>query len=146
MAHGKNRFKQGRLGNPNLKQHPPVGQPQQIKVDIPINQLDDIVCSNCEGALFIQVFAMKHLPALYSPNRKEGTINAPAGSMCVTCGAINNVRRKKPGEEKEKLEQASDNFEKDFREETGEGKAVSGVPGVLQDTEDKAEQDSNTEG
>jgi hypothetical protein len=142
MAHGKNRFKRQQQGIMTGQQR----QPQQIKVDIPIDQLDDIVCSNCGGSLFIQVFAMKHLSALYSPNRKEGTINAPAGSMCATCAAINNVRRKKPGEEEEKLEQASDDFEKDFREETGEGEAMSEVPGVLQDTKDKAEQDSNSKG
>lgn len=113
MAHGKSRFKKQQQGMM------PGQRPQQARINVPLNQLTDLVCSNCEAALFTQVFAMKHLPAMYSPQGREGTVNTPAGVMCVVCGAINNVKKKGTEEKKEdKLEQASPEFEKEFLNDT----------------------------
>ena len=122
MAHGKSRFKRPGIGS--ARQQPQ--QPQQ-QINIPLNTLDNLVCGQCGGVLFIQIHAMKFLSALQHPHGKEGTAKAPAGDMCVNCGAINNVIRQAPGEEKANVI-------------GGEEKpAVSGVPGVLQDPETKTE-------
>ena len=95
MAHGRERFKPKRVNtkSPQLSKQ----APQQPQINVPLNSLDDIVCGKCSSPLFIQVFAIKHLPALYNPTGKEGTVNAISGVMCTECGAINNVIRQKPG-------------------------------------------------
>ena len=108
MAHGRERFKPKRV---NTKSPQLSKQPQQTQINVPLNSLDDIVCGKCSSPLFVQVFAIKHLPALYNPTGKEGTVNAISGVMCTECGAINNVIRQKTGEENDK-----------HGKETGEGK------------------------
>ena len=94
------RFKGGRKPPPGVMQQ---GKRVQANINIPIDTLDDIICANCEGKLFIQTFAIKYLPVIYSPDNKEGTINALTGPMCVTCGQIANVRRQSTGERDENL-------------------------------------------
>jgi len=111
MAHGKSRFKRMPMGKVTQSQ-------QQAKINVPLNQLDDIICGNCGASLFIQPFAMKHLPAIYSPGGQEGTVNVVAGVMCIVCGAINNTKRKEKEKEETKLKQASEEFEKEFLNDT----------------------------
>ncbi len=83
------------------KQPPPgvgmgMGNPQQQPVArIPIETLDDIICTECDHNLFISLMVIKHMPQIYSPNNQEGTVNAPAGVLCVNCGAIGKVKRQK---------------------------------------------------
>ena len=122
MAHGKKRFK-----TPGIGSIPRQQPQQQQQINIPLNTLDDLVCGQCGGVLFVQMHAMKYLSILQHPSGKEGTAKAPAGDMCVNCGALNNVVRRPPGEEK-----ADDIGEK-------EKPVVSGVPGMLQNPEAKTE-------
>jgi len=75
------------------------GQQKQVQINVPLNQLNDIVCSNCGGKLFFQVFAMKKLPALYSPDGKEGTVNVVAGVACAICSAVGKVEEVKSSTE-----------------------------------------------
>ncbi len=84
----------GRAGFPKKP-----NQVQKAQINIPLNQLNDIVCSECGEKLFFQVFAMKALPALYSPNGKAGTVNVVAGVACAVCGAIGKVKETKPNTE-----------------------------------------------
>lgn len=76
-----------------------VKQPKQIQIQVPLNQLNNLACSNCGGKLFYQVFAMKKLPALYSPDGKEGTVNVVAGVACTLCSTVGKVMEVKPGSE-----------------------------------------------
>ncbi len=121
MAHGKKRFK-----TPGIGSIPRQQPQQQQQINIPLNTLDDLVCGSCGGVLFVQMHAMKYLSILQHPSGKEGTAKAPAGDMCVSCGALNNVVRRPPGE-------------KDENTGGKEKPAVSGVPGMLPSNESEAE-------
>ena len=108
------KFKGGRKPPPGVMQQ---GKRVQANINIPIDTLDDIICANCEGKLFIQTFAIKYLPVIYSPDNKEGTINALTGPMCVTCGQIANVRRQSTGERDENLKSAEEKKIKEAEDE-----------------------------
>ena len=115
------KFKGGR------KQRPPGGlmrkdqRPVQANITVPLDSLDDIICSSCGGKLFIQTFAMKFLPVIYSPDNKEGTVNALTGPLCVTCGKIGEVKRETAQVRDENLRSAENETKREeFREKLEE--------------------------
>ena len=59
----------------------------QIKLDI--NDLVDIVCSECGGKVFRQASLFKKLSALVSPTGKEQIVPIPV-FRCDDCGNIND--------------------------------------------------------
>ena len=76
-------------------------QQKQVQINVPLNQLNDIACI-CGNKLFIQVIAIKKLPAIYSPDGKEGSLNAPAGMACFVCGKLGEVKEVTPPQPEEK--------------------------------------------
>tara|TARA_Y100001938_G_C7955622_1_gene361555 strand:+ start:319 stop:564 length:246 start_codon:yes stop_codon:yes gene_type:complete len=58
-----------------------------LKIDV--NDLVDIVCSNCGGKVFRQVQMFKRLSALVSPTGKEQIVPVPT-FRCDDCGNIND--------------------------------------------------------
>jgi len=115
------RFQGGKKQPPQLMRQ---GQkPVQANITIPLDTLDDIICSNCGNRVFIQTFCMKHLPVIYSPDNKEGTVNALTGPMCVTCGKIGEVKRETALERDENLRSAeNEQKRKEFKEKLDEEK------------------------
>jgi hypothetical protein len=63
-------------------------------VQIDLNQLEELVCSNCASDKFVQMLSIRRLPALLSPNKQEGITMTPAGIACVQCGSENTARPK----------------------------------------------------
>lgn len=55
------------------------------------NNLDDIVCDVCEGAVFTPAMRIKYIPALMSPDGTPGTFNMQFGFICVKCGKIYGI-------------------------------------------------------
>ena len=112
------RFQGGKKLPPQMRQ----GQkPVQANITVLLNSLDDIVCSNCGNRVFIQTFCMKHLPVIYSPDNKEGTVNVLTGPMCVTCGKIGEVKRETAQERDENLRSAENEAKREeFRKKLGE--------------------------
>jgi len=61
-------------------------QQQQIKVDL--SSAVDVKCDECEGTLFVPVFAMKRLSALLSPTGEE--VMVPMQTFkCTKCDHVN---------------------------------------------------------
>ena len=60
-------------------------QPMQQQVNIDPNDLTDIECSSCGHKNFKQVFQMKKLSALMSPNGQEQVVTIPV-FICDHCG------------------------------------------------------------
>lgn len=59
--------------------------PTNINVDI--NSLDQQICPECESLNCYEIFHLKLLPAMLSPNGKEQMLKLPVGYMCINCGA-----------------------------------------------------------
>ena len=61
-------------------------QPQQMNIDF--SQTTAIVCDECEHDAFVQVFKIRKLSALLSPNGQESLIPVQTYA-CAKCGHIN---------------------------------------------------------
>jgi hypothetical protein len=61
------------------------GMAEQIKVNIPIEQLKDKVCS-CTNALFIPALQLKIIPPIYSPSGQPEYMMLQVGFLCTNCG------------------------------------------------------------
>lgn len=53
-------------------------------MNIDVDKLDNVTC-DCGNDTFLQVFKLKHISALISPNGQEGIINIPF-LVCSSCG------------------------------------------------------------
>ena len=60
---------------------------EPIKFNIPIDQLDGILCEVCGKDSFVTAFVIKMIPALYSPNGQKGLGQIHTGYCCTYCGA-----------------------------------------------------------
>ena len=89
------RFSKIKKSNRPINMQQP-GQPQQQQIKVPLDQLSDIVCLVCGGDKWVQAFAIKKLSVLYSPDGKEGSIQAPMGWLCIECGKINEFEERQP--------------------------------------------------
>jgi len=63
-------------------------QPQSI--NLKADDLDDIVCENCDGQIFREASMFKRLSALLSPTGKEQIVPIPI-FRCDDCGHINEA-------------------------------------------------------
>ena len=72
------------------------GRPQPTEVNVDVSKLEELVCSECGGERFVQLLNLKRLPAILSPNFKEGVVFQPAGIACSDCGAENSARPRNP--------------------------------------------------
>jgi len=57
-------------------------------LQVDIAQADDVVCESCGNYTFSQVFLMKKVSALLSPNGREGIVPIPTFG-CNACGFVN---------------------------------------------------------
>ena len=62
--------------------------PKTPQVQISADDLEDIICENCDGKIFREVVMVKRLSALISPTGKEQVIPVPI-LRCDDCGHIN---------------------------------------------------------
>ena len=53
-----------------------------------LNDLDGVTCTNCDNPTFIQVFLLRKISAVLSPNGKGGFLPVPI-FQCANCGHIN---------------------------------------------------------
>lgn len=65
-------------------QQPPQ-QPQRVNINL--NEAQDLICPNCNGHFFNTVFMFKKISALVSPNGKESIIPIETFA-CIECGTI----------------------------------------------------------
>lgn len=64
------------------------GQPsQQQRVNVNLNEAQDLTCPNCGSHFFNTVFMFKKLSALVSPNGRESLIPIETFA-CIECGTI----------------------------------------------------------
>ena len=61
---------------------------QPMTFQIPLNQLEDIMCESCGQHDFVATMKMKKIPALYSPNGQAGLGPTHSGYACAYCGAM----------------------------------------------------------
>ena len=54
-------------------------------VNVNVEELSTQICPKCESPYCTEVFILKHLPALMSPDGKAQLIKVPAGFGCVNC-------------------------------------------------------------
>jgi hypothetical protein len=59
----------------------------QQQVNINPDDLTDISCHECDGKHFVQVYRMKKLSALISPDGQEQLVTMPM-FICNDCGAV----------------------------------------------------------
>jgi len=62
-----------------------------------INDLDGVVCEECENPTFIQVHLLRKISAVLSPNGKGGFLPLPV-FQCASCGHINSELMPKTNE------------------------------------------------
>ena len=74
---------------------------KQVNFNIKPDDLDTLVCSQCKGEVFIQVFTIKHASPLISPTGKDHNFLTPVGFTCQTCGAMNKGEIKKQEKKEE---------------------------------------------
>ena len=60
---------------------------QGPRININANDLDGLICTECECPLAIEIFQLKVLPGLYTKSGKNEVIKLPAGYCCKNCGA-----------------------------------------------------------
>jgi hypothetical protein len=60
--------------------------PNQVKININIDELPTFECPKCQGIQFAPVFTIKAISALVSPNGQSGSLNHQTGFMCTGCG------------------------------------------------------------
>lgn len=75
---------------------------QQQTLPKDVMGLPDIKCVNCGGTKFVQVFSLKYMSALVSPQGKEGVVHI-GNFVCSGCGHMFNPQEYAQ-KEKEKLE------------------------------------------
>lgn len=56
-----------------------------MNLNVNPNELENIVCDNCDSEIFEQNLKIKHVPKVISPNGQEGYINLPLIN-CKGCG------------------------------------------------------------
>ena len=66
--------------------------PKTPQVQISADDLEDIICENCDGKIFREVVMVKRLSALISPTGKEQIVPVPV-FRCDECGFINKEFR-----------------------------------------------------
>lgn len=54
------------------------------KINIDLSSCDDIACSNCGGCEWQEIYKLKRVSALLSPNGKEMVVPLPM-VICVNC-------------------------------------------------------------
>jgi len=95
--------------------------PRQVKMQVPLAQLDDRQCE-CGSKAFIQIYGLKALPGLYSPSGKAETMMLHVGFACLVCGKTKPLS---PDDEK-KLEEMADKKEEGKTEEKSMIEVVEG--------------------
>lgn len=60
---------------------------EPMKINIPLDQLDGILCDVCGKDSFVTAFQLKIIPALYSPTGQKGMGQIHTGYCCSFCGA-----------------------------------------------------------
>lgn len=65
------------------------GPTQQIQLPKDVQNLPDINCVECGGIQFVQVFTLKYMSALVSPQGREGVVHI-GNFVCSECGHIFN--------------------------------------------------------
>jgi len=76
---------------------------QQININIPADQLEDLKCGKCGGSIAAQALWLKKVPAIYSASGKPEVRGYPIGFVCVNCGA-NMLQPPKKEEEENGIE------------------------------------------
>lgn len=56
----------------------------KTNMNIDVSTLSEVICSSCGGKYWEQVFLLKKVSALISPNGQEGVINVPV-LVCISC-------------------------------------------------------------
>jgi DNA-directed RNA polymerase subunit RPC12/RpoP len=56
----------------------------QLRINIPLNQMQDIVCSECGGVVFMPALRFKEISAILSQTGKE-EVAALETLICATC-------------------------------------------------------------
>ena len=72
----------------SLNENAKAQVPQSI--NLKADDLEDIVCENCEGQIFREASMFKRLSALLSPTGKEQIVPIPI-FRCDDCGHINEA-------------------------------------------------------
>jgi hypothetical protein len=67
--------------------NPGAPTPPQQKVNINLNDAQDLTCNNCGSHFFNTVYMFKKISALVSPNGRESIIPIETFS-CIECGTI----------------------------------------------------------
>ena len=57
----------------------------QQPINVDVTKLDTQLCPMCESPYCTEVFQLKHLPALMSPNGQAQVVKVPSGYSCVHC-------------------------------------------------------------
>ena len=73
---------------------PNLSVPQKPTVNVRLDQLEQLVCSDCGHDKFVQLVEVRTLPALLAPNSQEGIAVTAAGIACSECGAENKAKPK----------------------------------------------------
>lgn len=58
----------------------------QKPINVDVTQLEIQICPKCECPYCHEVFRLRHLPALMSPDGKAQLLKVPAGFACANCG------------------------------------------------------------
>tara|TARA_Y100000592_G_scaffold101075_1_gene185193 strand:+ start:5211 stop:5465 length:255 start_codon:yes stop_codon:yes gene_type:complete len=59
------------------------------KININLNDMDDVVCEECGNPTFIQVVLLKRVSAVMSPSGKKSFLPMPVFE-CSSCGHVND--------------------------------------------------------
>tara|TARA_R100000005_G_C5001329_1_gene208484 strand:+ start:2437 stop:2712 length:276 start_codon:yes stop_codon:yes gene_type:complete len=70
------------------------------KVNINLNDMDDVVCENCGNPTFIQVVLLKRVSAVMSPSGKKSFLPMPVFE-CSSCGHVNDELLPKQADKKD---------------------------------------------
>lgn len=78
-------FTPGAAGAGNTPSIGPVGQPQQLQLNVDPAELACVVCEKCQGKIFEQKTVLKQISAIQSPTGKEGIlpVNVIVCSSCL---------------------------------------------------------------
>jgi len=69
------------------------------KININANDLDSLICTECECPIAIELFTLKVLPGVYSRSGKNEILKIPVGYCCKNCGSPMKVDEKEKPEE-----------------------------------------------
>lgn len=59
-----------------------------LNVNIPIDEFNNLQCNKCGSLIFTQMFEIKVIPNLYSPSGDKMFMPNPLGIKCIECGEI----------------------------------------------------------